>query len=165
MFINIPSSSADNYKEPVASSGDLPSIAAEGDIRLTLDAGELYYFDGASWQLIAGGGGGGGSWGSITGTLSNQTDLQDALDDKADITSLRSYKPEFFTLSALDISNKFITLAETPTDLIKTRLIPINGVEQEYGVNFTVSGTTLSWNTLGLDGVLEENDKLIVIYN
>ncbi len=27
-----------------------------------------------------GGGGGGGTWGSITGTLSNQTDLQDALD-------------------------------------------------------------------------------------
>ncbi len=31
----------------------------------------------------AGGGGGGGSWGSITGVLSNQTDLQTALDLKA----------------------------------------------------------------------------------
>lgn len=30
------------------------------------------------------GGGGGASWGSITGTLSDQTDLQDALDDKLD---------------------------------------------------------------------------------
>jgi len=29
------------------------------------------------------GGGGGGTWGSITGTLSNQTDLQTALDEKA----------------------------------------------------------------------------------
>lgn len=36
-------------------------------------------------RLIAGGGGGGGSttWGGITGTLSNQTDLDNALDSKA----------------------------------------------------------------------------------
>lgn len=33
------------------------------------------------------GGGGGGTWGSITGTLSNQTDLQAALDAKSAIVS------------------------------------------------------------------------------
>lgn len=33
--------------------------------------------------LEAGGGGGGGAWGSITGTLSSQADLQAALDGKA----------------------------------------------------------------------------------
>lgn len=33
-----------------------------------------------------GGGGGGGSWGSITGTLSDQTDLQSALDAKQTVT-------------------------------------------------------------------------------
>lgn len=32
---------------------------------------------------VAGGGGGGSSWGTITGTLSSQTDLQTALDAKA----------------------------------------------------------------------------------
>lgn len=37
-----------------------------------------------SWQVDAtGGGGGGGTWGSITGTLSDQTDLQTALNAKA----------------------------------------------------------------------------------
>ena len=35
-----------------------------------------------------GGGGGGASWGSITGTLSNQTDLQNALNAKADSGSI-----------------------------------------------------------------------------
>jgi len=35
-------------------------------------------------ELYAGGPGGGGAWGDITGTLSDQTDLQDALDDKED---------------------------------------------------------------------------------
>lgn len=33
----------------------------------------------------------GGSWGDITGTLSDQTDLQEALDLKADVSSLSSY--------------------------------------------------------------------------
>lgn len=35
----------------------------------------------------AGGGGGGGTWGSITGVMSNQTDLQSALDSKAPTSS------------------------------------------------------------------------------
>lgn len=45
-------------------------------------------------NVNAGGGGGGGTWGSITGTLSDQTDLQTALDGKqpldADLTSIAS---------------------------------------------------------------------------
>lgn len=44
-------------------------------------------YDGTNFQTIgaaAAGGGGGGTWGSITGTLSSQTDLQTALDAKAD---------------------------------------------------------------------------------
>jgi hypothetical protein len=36
----------------------------------------------ADADLVAKGGGGGGTWGSITGTLSDQTDLQSALDAK-----------------------------------------------------------------------------------
>ena len=35
-----------------------------------------------------GGGGGGGSWGSITGTLSSQTDLQTALNAKVNTSTL-----------------------------------------------------------------------------
>lgn len=40
--------------------------------------------DGTNVVEIGGGGGGGGTWGGITGTLSDQTDLQSALDGKAD---------------------------------------------------------------------------------
>jgi hypothetical protein len=39
----------------------------------TLDV--IYYWDGSSWQTIGGGSFGRGQWGSITGTLSAQTDL------------------------------------------------------------------------------------------
>ena len=46
---------------------------------------EYWWQDGtADGDLVAKGGGGGGTWGSITGTLSDQTDLQSALDGKVD---------------------------------------------------------------------------------
>ena len=52
--------------------------------------------------LSASGGGGGGAWGSITGTLSAQTDLQSALDAKQPLTA---------TLTALS-GRKFYLVAE-----------------------------------------------------
>lgn len=45
--------------------------------------GSKYLRDDGSWQAVAGGGG--GAWGAITGTLSSQTDLQGALDAKANV--------------------------------------------------------------------------------
>jgi hypothetical protein len=45
-------------------------------------------YDGTNFQVVGGGGGGGGgAWGSITGTLSSQTDLQTALNAKAALAS------------------------------------------------------------------------------
>lgn len=48
------------------------------------DTSEKGVFDGAVWQWSPIAGGGGGTWGSITGTLSAQTDLQTELDGKVD---------------------------------------------------------------------------------
>ena len=48
------------------------------------DLEELYDYFVAEIANQCGGGGGGGTWGSITGTLSAQTDLQTALDGKVD---------------------------------------------------------------------------------
>lgn len=45
------------------------------------------------------GGGGGGAWGEITGTLSDQTDLQNALDLKATLVSLAPALPTSGTIS------------------------------------------------------------------
>jgi hypothetical protein len=78
--------------------GPYPDVAtAKADIGVTLrylgltvgiETGgvvEEYWWESgtADGDLVAkGGGGGGGTWGSITGTLSDQTDLQSALDGK-----------------------------------------------------------------------------------
>jgi hypothetical protein len=52
-----------------------------------------------------GGSGGGGTWGTITGTLSSQTDLQSALDLKADLVSPVLVTPNIGTPSAGVLTN------------------------------------------------------------
>jgi hypothetical protein len=60
-------------------------VLALREVGLELDTGQMKVGDGvASWTSLAYfGGGGAASWGSITGTLSAQTDLQSALNGKA----------------------------------------------------------------------------------
>lgn len=73
-----------------------------------------------------------------------------------------------FTLTPQNISNKYVLLASAPENATQTRLNIINGVEQNYGVDFEVTadndGKTLSWASLGLDGVLQAGDTLIITY-
>jgi hypothetical protein len=108
--------------------GPYPDLAtAKADIGVTLrylgltvgiETGgvvEEYWWESgtADADLIAKGGGGGGTWGSITGTLSDQTDLQSALDAKEDTitatTSADYYRGDkiFATLdkAAVGLSN------------------------------------------------------------
>ena len=66
---------------------DLKADTADlGDMATVDDApsnGQEYVRKNGDWAVSSGGGGGGGAtWGSITGTLSSQTDLQIALDAK-----------------------------------------------------------------------------------
>lgn len=74
-------------------------------------------------------------------------------------------KTQKFTLSGADITNKFVTLAESPLTPALTRLIVIGGIEQQYGLDFSVSGNQLTWATLALDGFLETGDNIIAIYD
>lgn len=75
------------------------------------------------------------------------------------------YHVNNFTLTPTDISNKFITLTTAPTDPAKTVVLVIGGDAQEYAVDFTLSGTQLSWSSLGLDGVLVSGDRVVVQFN
>lgn len=79
--INIPSQVVQ-----VANYAALPATGAVNKIYITIDTDFLYRWTGSTYEQVGGGGGGGGTWGSITGTLSNQTDLQNALDAKVPYT-------------------------------------------------------------------------------
>jgi hypothetical protein len=67
-----------------------------------------------------------------------------------------------YTLNSTDIDNKFINLPFQPLSPSSVRLNIVGGIEQVNGVDFTVSGSILSWNGLGLDDFLEEGDTLII---
>jgi hypothetical protein len=60
--------------------GDTLTLVAGSNITITTDAST----DSITISSSGGGGGGSTAWGAITGTLSNQTDLQTALDGKVD---------------------------------------------------------------------------------
>lgn len=63
------------------------------------------------------GGGGGGTWGSITGTLSSQTDLQAALDLKAALISPSFTTPTLGVASATSINKVTLTAPATGSTL------------------------------------------------
>jgi len=63
-------------------------VLALAEPGLETDTNRVKYGDGSTaWSALPYAGGG-AAWGGITGTLSDQTDLQTALDDKADAASL-----------------------------------------------------------------------------
>jgi len=72
---------------------------------------------------------------------------------------------EQFTLSANQINvSKLVNLTYTPVSGFNVVVAPMDGPLQYSPNDFTVTGTVLSWDGLGMDGILEENDILIVNY-
>ena len=112
-----------------------PSSAADGALAVAADTDFLYVFSTSS-----------NSWIQIT-------------------SGTTTYNVNYVTLKSTDISNKFITLSSAPTVPADTLLTVIGGPMQNYGIDYTVSGTILSWSGLFLDGVLIVNDILIIQFN
>ena len=71
---------------------------------------------------------------------------------------------EYRTLTGGEATAESLTLVGTPATPSKVLLDQIGGTSQEYGVDYSVSGTTLTWSGLGLDGVLIAGDKLRIVY-
>lgn len=66
----------------------LPTVCSPGTTRFDSSGHTLSLcYPANTWTAVGSGGGGGGTWGSITGTLSSQTDLQTALNLKANNAS------------------------------------------------------------------------------
>lgn len=71
---------------------------------------------------------------------------------------------EYFTLTLTDATNKYVTLAFTPSSAATVMLDVIGGTAQEFNVDFTVVSDQLRWNGYALDGILATGDKLRVWY-
>lgn len=73
---------------------------------------------------------------------------------------------EYRTISGAEAIAKSLTLIATPLSAANVMVDMIQGSSQEYSVDFTVTGTTLSWSGLGLDLVvgLVAGDKLRIQY-
>lgn len=72
---------------------------------------------------------------------------------------------EEVTLSAGDISNKSVSLAFPPSDASQVVFNVLNGVPQEFGVDYIAYGISVDWSGLTLDGYLEQDDIVRVTYN
>jgi hypothetical protein len=72
-------------------------------------------------------------------------------------------KIEYRSLTALEITNKALTLEQTPLN-DEIAIDPYGGVAFFPILDFSISGDQVSWDGLGLDGLLEENDLLRLVY-
>lgn len=119
------------------------------------------------WQTVSGGGGGSSAWGDITGTLSNQTDLQSALDLRLNVganqnltlAELRQARRNQFEGSApaftYDGNNRVSTITYSDgsvktftyngtTGLLERIDHVYSSPARTYRKDFTYSGTTLT---------------------
>ena len=71
---------------------------------------------------------------------------------------------EYITLDESNILNKTITLSNEPFESSGFVFIPSGGPAQIQNVDFTVSGSTVTWANLGLDGYLYADDKVVLTY-
>jgi hypothetical protein len=71
---------------------------------------------------------------------------------------------ETFTLSQENIDQKRITLTLTPDVSYNISVTPREGCAQFIGSDFVVAGKDISWDELGLDGLLVVGDILQVDY-
>ncbi|HEY8354568.1 MAG TPA: hypothetical protein VIK69_06075 [Methylophilaceae bacterium] len=78
--------SDNKFPKLILTEGAAPATPDAGTVKVYAKADGLVYAmdDTGAETPLGGGGGGSASWGGITGTLSDQTDLQSALDAKAD---------------------------------------------------------------------------------
>lgn len=101
--------------------------------------GLMYIWYGGAWGAVTGGGGGSSAWGSITGTLSSQTDLQAALNAKA--ASVHTHAESDVTGLAASLAAK----ASTSHTHGYTDLTAFPTQSGQSGKFLTTDGSSLSW--------------------
>jgi hypothetical protein len=71
---------------------------------------------------------------------------------------------ERIVLTEQHLSDKSVILSKIPASPASVMLTPEEGIPQVNGIDFTVNGNILSWDSLGLDNFLEINEVLVIQY-
>lgn len=71
---------------------------------------------------------------------------------------------EVRTITPLEISSKQLLLNNAVTQPTRVEVFPYGGIKQFPGIDFNASGTLLTWNSMGLDGLLEIGDTIEILY-
>lgn len=69
-----------------------------------------------------------------------------------------------FVVTPTQLSAGQVTLTDSPADPLKVELIIFGGIEQRPGVDFVVTGNVLSWDSLGMELLLDEGTAFTVRY-
>lgn len=138
----VPSTQLPSYVDDVLEYADLaslPTTGTTGKIYVTLDTNKIYRWSGTVYVEISSSAGGGGTWGSIAGTLSNQTDLQAALDAKQDDLNGTGFVKASGTTITYDNSTYLTTSAAA------TAYVPYTGAtgNVNLGSNAIIAGKYL----------------------
>lgn len=107
---------------------------------------------------------------SLYAKTDNNLYLQNAAGDEyliftSGIPGVGGYFVEQFQIDVEELTAKEVILSGNPTQPTRT-LLAVDGAGgiAFYGLDFTVTGNTLSWDGTRLDGLLELNDLIQVIY-
>lgn len=164
------------WKDITATSGGLSTVSDTNTVNLTKSGSDLsadvVYQDSSSIDLSDDASGlkadirlsaTSATAGNLKATTTVEVDgLKTEIPDKL-------FRTDKITLTAGDITNKYVVLSLAPANKPQTQLIVIGGPGQEYSIDFEVTTDNadrrLSWDSLGLDGILEAGDRLIVNYN
>jgi hypothetical protein len=163
----VPASELPSYVDDVievANYAALPVTGETGKIYITLDNNKVYRWSGSVYVEIASGGG--GTWGTITGTLSNQTDLQNALNAKQNTLTFDSTPTNGSTnpvtsdgvFDALALKQNTLTIDAVPTNG-STNPVTSDGVFDALSLKSNkpvVATATLSTGSWSLVGGLQE---------
>lgn len=74
------------------------------------------------------------------------------------------WNTETRTLTGGEVAAKQLTLGATPTTPSEVAVTLYGGGRQKYSVDYTVAGAVVSWNALGLDGLVSAGDTLFIDY-
>lgn len=174
----VPASQLPSYVDDVLEFADLASFPGTGEtgkLYVALDTNLVYRWSGSTYVEISASAaltandinytqGDTNDW-----TVADGSSVKATLDEVGERLVTLEAAPEGYTpayeviaVSGTDISNGFVTLSQTPI-ANSVSLSPKGGLEQEFGVDFTLSGSQLNFAG-DLSTYLAVGDKLLIKY-